>query len=126
MSSVGLQRADDPGSNAYDLPSTLRRRGVTLAKKIDLAPDADSPGPAVYHAVPVNKYKNRAPNFTLAKRFKDPSLADRNDDTTPSPQAYNPTSDNKYDRSPRFSFGVRRPDKFPPLVVCGDEVKKLR
>lgn len=124
--SVGLQRADNPGPNAYMLPSTLHRRGVTLAKKIDLASDVKSPGPAVYHAVPMNKYKNRAPKFTLAKQLKDPSLADRNDDTTPGPLAYNPTSDNKYDRTPRFSFGMRRPDKFPPLVVCGDEVKKQR
>lgn len=126
MTSIVLQRADNPGPNVYKLPSTLLRRGITLAKKIELVPDIESPGPAVYHAVPMNTYKNKSPNFTLAKKYEDPLVANQISETAPGPQAYNPTLAYKYKRMPQFSFGMRRPDKFPPLVVCGDEVKKRK
>lgn len=74
--------------------------------------------------VPLNKYKNKAPKFTLAKKFEDPLVAENLKDIGPSPQAYNPTLNYKYKRVPKFSFGMRRPDKHPPLIVCGDGKKK--
>lgn len=124
MGSYVFKSAGNPGPNVYKLPSTLSRKGATLAKKIDGDAEIESPGPAIYSAVSLNKIKNKAPNFSLAKRFEDPLIADEMKNLTPGPQAYNPTLKYKYKTMPTFSFGIRRPDKFPPLVVCGDEVKK--
>ncbi|KAE9538162.1 hypothetical protein AGLY_006134 [Aphis glycines] len=115
-------RAANPGSNVYKLPSTLSSKKITLAKKIDDLVDIKSPGP-VYQTVPLNKYKSKAPQYSLAKKFEDPVLTNEIKGQSPSPQAYNPTLKYKYKVMPKFSFGMRRPDKFPPLVVCGDEVK---
>lgn len=110
----------------YNLPSTLSRKAVILAKKLDDNAAIESPGPAVYHTVPLNKYKSKAPTFSLAKKFEDPLVADEWRNPAPGPQAYKPKLDFKYKNMPKFSFGMRRPDKFPPLVVCGDEVKKKK
>ncbi|XP_060861543.1 ciliary microtubule associated protein 1B-like [Metopolophium dirhodum] len=115
-------RAVNPGSNVYKLPSTLSRKKITLAKKIDEIIDIKSPGP-VYQTVPLNKYKTKAPQYSLSKKFENPLLANEMNGQSPSPQAYNPTLKYKYKVMPKFSFGMRRPDKFPPLVVCGDDVK---
>lgn len=122
-----LKRKDDPGPNVYMLPSTLSRKGVTLAKKFDFEKEENSPGP-IYNTVSLNKYKNKAPKISLAKKLKDPLAPDEFGESIPSPQVYNPTLDNtsKYNRVPKFSFGIRRPNKFPPMVVCGDEVKKRK
>lgn len=118
------QGAGNPGPDVYKLPSTLSRNAVGLAKRIDAAADSDSPGPAVYRTVPLNKYKRDAPRYTLAKWFapQDAVRRRRAADATPSPQTYNPAAAQyKYGRAPAFSFGARRSDKFPPLVVCGDQ-----
>jgi hypothetical protein len=86
--------------------------------------DPDSPGPAVYKPVPTSKYLNRSPRYTLAKKFEDPLVANEYKSQAPGPQAYKPSPDYKYKRSPKYSFGMRRPDKFVPLIICGDDVKK--
>lgn len=117
-----FKRAANPGSNVYKLPSTLSRKKITLAKKFDEIIDSKSPGP-VYQTVPLNKYKRKAPQFSLAKKFENPLVANVMNDQSPSPQAYNPTLKYKYKVMPKFSFGMRHPDKFPPLVVCGDDIK---
>jgi len=117
-----FKRAFNPGSNVYKLPSTLSRKKITLAKKIDEIIDIKSPGP-VYQTVPLNKYKTKAPQYSLSKKFENPLLVNEMNGQSPSPQAYNPTLKYKYKVMPKFSFGMRRPDKFPPLVVCGDDVK---
>lgn len=119
-----IKRADNPGPNVYRLPSTLAQKGVSLAKKIDSTFESGSPGPADYQAVALNSYKGKAPKFTLAKQFENPLTANQMNDSIPSPQTYNPSLNFKYNRSPGYSFGMRRPDKFPPLVVCGDQKKK--
>lgn len=92
-----------------------------MAVRTDVEPEPDSPGPAIYHTAPLNKYKNNAPKFTLGKRFEDPIVANEMGNPAPGPQSYHPTVNNKYKRMPKFSFGVRRPDKFPPFVVCADD-----
>jgi len=118
-----FKRAANPGSNVYKLPSTMSRKKITLAKKIDDLVDIKSPGP-VYQTVPLNKYKTKAPQYSLAKKYENPLLVNEIKGQSPSPQAYNPPLTYKFNVMPKFSFGMRRPDKFPPLVVCGDEVKK--
>lgn len=122
-----FKKKDDPGPNIYMLPSTLSSKGITLAKKFSFEQESNSPGP-IYKTVSLNKYKNKAPNISLAKKLKDPLAPDELSESIPSPQAYNPTLHNtsKYKREPKFSFGMRRPNKFPPLVVCEDEIRKQK
>lgn len=122
-----FKKKDDPGPNVYMLPSTMSRKGVTLAKKFEYETGENSPGP-IYKTVSLNTYKYKAPKISLAKKLNDPLASDEFGDSIPSPQVYNPTLDNtsKYNRVPKFSFGMRRPNKFPPLVVCGDEVRKKK
>ncbi|CAI6367686.1 unnamed protein product [Macrosiphum euphorbiae] len=75
----------NPGSNVSKFPSTLSRKKITMAKKIDEIIDIKSPGPpaGIQSHAQVQVYKVM----------------------------------------PNFSFGMWRPEKFPPLVVCGDDVK---
>lgn len=119
------KRADFPGPNVYKLPSTIARKGITLAKKFDREIETKSPGPAGYQMVPLNRYKKRAPNFSLSKNYEDPLLADEMKALAPGPQAYNPSLKYKFNNVPKYSFGMRRPDKFAPMVLCDDvEIKK--
>lgn len=113
-----------PGPNRYKLPSTLSQKGPTMTKKtaFKLVFVADSPGPAAYRPVPLDKYKTKAPNFTMGEKFEDPLMVNELKSLAPGPQSYFPNINNKYKSSPKYSFGIRRPDKFPPLIVCGDNV----
>lgn len=122
-----FKKRDEPGPNVYMLPSTLSHKSITLAKKFDFEQGPHSPGP-IYKTVSLNKYKNKAPKISLAKKLRDPLAPDQFGEFIPSPLAYSPTLDNtsKYKRVPTFSFGMRRSNKFPPMVVCGDEVRKRK
>lgn len=123
--SYSFKKIEYPGPNAYKLPSTLTKKGITLAKKIDPDIEIKSPGPAGYKMVPLNKYKKKAPNYSLPKGFEDPLLADEMKATAPGPQAYNPSLKFKFNNVPKYSFGIRRTDKFAPMVVCDDvEIKR--
>lgn len=118
-----FKRANNPGPNIYKLPTTLSGVGITMGKKINNIEDYDSPGPAVHGAVPLNNYKYKAPQHTISKKFEDPLWTAKISDDVPGPLYY-PTLKFKYNVASKFSFGKRRPEKFPPLVVCADNEGK--
>uniref|UniRef100_A0A672J5V9 Uncharacterized protein n=1 Tax=Salarias fasciatus TaxID=181472 RepID=A0A672J5V9_SALFA len=69
-----------------------------------------SPGPAAYGAVKLDKWKRKAPECTMAGR---PSAQQQNV-TTPGPAAHRPG------KAPSFSFGVHHSQYKAPLILNDD------
>uniref|UniRef100_A0A672FR15 Uncharacterized protein n=1 Tax=Salarias fasciatus TaxID=181472 RepID=A0A672FR15_SALFA len=69
-----------------------------------------SPGPAAYGAVKLDKWKRKAPEYTIAGR---PSAQQQNV-TTPGPAAHRPG------KVPSFSFGVHHSQYKTPLILNDD------